>query len=609
MGTCISAPKNATFHHHRKPFKNLPKIEPGKHEHVIVLMMENRSFDTLMGYLYSSEEMQTNPNVSDFRGVSMCESEFWNPIPEYARKGNPEIPDRIHVHKGLEDIHGPDPDPGEYYPRTITQLYGVVEPEENRFADERDMKAPYNAPEGLEDKEPNMKGFVEDYINNYHSAFYGDSGSYNDIPPYETYKQIMQCFSPETVPVLSTLAREFGVCDNWFCSVPSQTFPNRSFWNACTSKGKVVNEPFWWWALNNDGETIFEQLEKGGYTWRVYYDASEILPVTLLIHFKRLIKYCHNFHSMTTFYKDLKHGTLPNYVFIEPRLIMRYNSMHPPVRWSGLLLYPSSLLSGDKLIHKVYRHVRKSKLREKTMLMIIFDENGGTYDHVPPPKTVPPDEKSKLNGEMGCTFTRLGARVPAVIVSPWVERNTICHEELEHSSFAKYMRKNFDLQHLGPLSERDAHVNSIPDSLFTRKTPRTLDDYPQTVPRREKIDLIHDIERHLMHPLGSLGHAIVFGWAHLFTKFHGDREYTEEEATEIADLLETMKKKKSRELTGHDAKNILLGVKRHMKLLSHVHYDVHDCQEHVEDSDDSAPPQRNQNDGAASESRENGSRV
>ena len=96
------------------------------------------------------------------------------------------------------------------------------------------MTAPYNAPEP--GQAPTMDGFVTDYI----STLTAELGRQ---PTYEEYSQVMTGFTPEQIPVLSGLARGFGVFDHWFCEVPSQTFTNRSFWTAATASGFVVNEP------------------------------------------------------------------------------------------------------------------------------------------------------------------------------------------------------------------------------------------------------------------------------------------------------------------------------------------------------------------------------
>lgn len=98
----------------------------------------------------------------------------------------------------------------------------------------------------------------------------------------------MTGYTPEQVPVLSGIARGFGVFDHWFCEVPSQTFMNRSFWTAATSSGFVVNSPVSNFTWHNTAETLFERLEAHGRTWKVYVQEPMALSFTGLIHMPRL---------------------------------------------------------------------------------------------------------------------------------------------------------------------------------------------------------------------------------------------------------------------------------------------------------------------------------
>ena len=122
-----------------------------------------------------------------------------------------------------------------------------------------------------------MDGFVTDYI----SDFTGEVGRQ---PTYEEYAQIMTGYTPEQVPVLNGLARGFGVFDHWFCEVPSQTVPNRSFWTAATSSGYVWNPPTSKFIKNNHAETIFNRLDSHGKTWKIYVSEPMAVSAHGLIH-------------------------------------------------------------------------------------------------------------------------------------------------------------------------------------------------------------------------------------------------------------------------------------------------------------------------------------
>ena len=122
----------------------------------------------------------------------------------------------------------------------------------------------------------------------------------------------MTGYTPEQLPVLNGIARDFGVFDHWFSEVPSQTFMNRSFWTAATSSGLVVNSPVKKWFATNDAETIFERLEANGKTWKVYVMEPMALSFAGMIHYPRLKdRLATHFVPFAEFEKDAAAGTLP----------------------------------------------------------------------------------------------------------------------------------------------------------------------------------------------------------------------------------------------------------------------------------------------------------
>ena len=205
-----------------------------------------------------------------FEGV--IGKELSNPIPEWAEHGAER---KVVPYTVATDMDAPNPDSGEEWYHTNTQLFGVLD-EHNRFKIGEEVTAPWNAPPA--GATPTMDGFVTDYI----STFTGEMGRQ---PTYEEYAQIMTGYTPEQLPVLNGIAREFGVFDHWFSEVPSQTFMNRSFWTAATSSGIVVNSPVKKWFTKNDAETIFERLEQHGKTWKIY--VMEPMPLSFhgIIHY------------------------------------------------------------------------------------------------------------------------------------------------------------------------------------------------------------------------------------------------------------------------------------------------------------------------------------
>jgi phospholipase C len=265
-------------------------------------------------------------------------------------------------------------------------LFNTID-EHNRFKIGEAVTAPWNAPP--DGATPTMDGFVTDYI----STFTGEVGRQ---PTYQEYAQIMTGYTPEQVPVLSGIAREFGVFDHWFSEVPSQTFMNRSFWTAATSSGIAVNSPVSKWRQQNDGETIFERLEQHGRTWKVYVAPPMPLSFHGIIHASRLHdRFATNFVPFSEFEQDVAAGTLPDFALIEPNMLGGHGDYHPACGRSFVghnfeigVDPPSSILAGESFLERlftIYRSARSesgSNVRNTTLL-IGWDEPGGTYDHVP----------------------------------------------------------------------------------------------------------------------------------------------------------------------------------------------------------------------------------
>ena len=446
-------------------------------DHVIVVLFENRSLDNLLGHLYGPEDAKS------FEGV--LGKDLSNPVPPWADHQPPDGSGSVRVHVG-DNMDAPNPDSGEEYAHTNTQVFGTLD-EHNRFAGGDEITAPYNAPE--EGAVPTMDGFVADYI----SFFTWEMGRQ---PTYEEYSQIMQCFTPEQVPVLNGLAREFGVFDHWFCEVPSQTFMNRSFWTAATCTplptGGTTNTPIQHWVHDNVSETIFNRLEEHGRTWKVYVEGDTGASLTGLIHWPMLHeRFATHFVPFSEFEKDAASGNLPDFAMIEPNLLVGHGDFHPAAGAAlvkGLELdvdVPSSILAGDAFLQRIFDAYKEMRSEDganvwNTTLLIGWDEPGGTYDHVPP-GPVPAPDKAAPAGQMGFRFDRSGYRVPAIVVSPWVEPGSVYNEEHRHTSLIATLVKLWDIG--GGFTERDKAAKPI-DYVFSRETPTDPDEWgvPQANP-------------------------------------------------------------------------------------------------------------------------------
>jgi phospholipase C len=456
--------------------------EPG-FDHLVVVMYENRSFDNVLGWLYKNAELKDGQK---FEGLH--QGDHSNPVP-----GTDEVI-KAHAYTGSTDaiMSSPDPDPGEEYSHVNTQLFQRVDPEGNRDLHANGLHHPYNAPGPTE--QPTMKGFVEDYIINYRHITKDKKE-----PTRKEYEIAMGSFTPEMLPVFSTLAKNFAVYDHWFSAVPSQTFCNRVFFHASTSHGYVTNQgdggySKWLDVPADESTTVFNRLEEAGLSWRVYYDAAQLVSMTGVLHAPALEPYWKtNFRVMEQFYDDVANGDLPDYTFIEPRMIYNHNDMHPPhgvlresddASGAGVVVdgAVSDARAADALLHAIYSAIRSSDTASgsnamNTMLLVTFDEHGGTYDHVPPPSAVPP--RTGDAGEMGFTFDRLGCRVPAIAISAYTAKNTIVNEQMDHGSVIATLSRRHGLK---PLTHRDKNSNDMFNAV-NLKTPRPASDWPQTMPQ------------------------------------------------------------------------------------------------------------------------------
>lgn len=426
-------------------------------DHIVVVMGENRSFDNLLGYLCDETNL---PDGQTFDGLAF--GDYFNETTDGQRVD-------AHVYEGPTDrIMGlPNSDPGQGFPHVNTQLFNHVEPQTNSELFVEHMQEPFNRPP--RDAQPEMGWFLRDYIINYERLYKGKA------PTLDEAGQIMGSFSPEMLPTLSTLAREFAVYDSWFCAVPSQTFCNRSFFHASTSHGFVTNKHgsgYDKWIDAKPAPTIFNRFEEAGLSRKIYFDKLQMVSFTGVLHAPVLQKFWNTdrFGAMDEFYADAEHGKLPEYAFIEPRMVYNHNDFHPPfgsrkesdvngeeIRDSAY----SDVRDGDALIDDIYDAIRTSATPDgsnaiNTLLLITFDEHGGCYDHVPSPKATPPDDGGA--GEMGFEFDRPGCRVPAIAVSAYTRAGTVINDEMHHGSVIATLNR---LHGVEPLTRRDATANDM----------------------------------------------------------------------------------------------------------------------------------------------------
>jgi len=496
--------------------------------HVVVLMLENRSFDNLLGYLFKHKDFKIPPGKS-FDGLQ--DQGLHNPVPARA-KGSSENPN-IKIHRA-QDMSQPFPDPGEVYQHVNTQLYNHVD-KENIAIGQAEMKTPYNIPNPLPPVKERMKGFINDYLNTLQGLWYDKLGPQNELSPrkrkkneklyakfqnpdVDQYKVIMQCFEPEQIPVLTKLATNFAVFDHWFCSVPSQTWCNRAFWHAGTSAGKVINPTdeakgesldgmASWMANVWPKSTLFDLLEDKNISHALY--ANPIFSVTHAVHgFSHNMNLVPNVFDLIEFKNDINDcgdRPFPHYSFIEPKFFGKHNDQHPSSVPHGAFANDGKTTEGtvrlgEELIRNVYDIIKNSPHRDDTLLIITHDEHGGCFDHIEPTQAVPPEKG--MAGEKGFNFDRLGIRVPMVMVSSHIQENTIVNEVHDHTSFIKTMCKKWTLD---GLTDRDkSQLTNTFENIFTP----TLRDWPE-IPAAE-IELIENTEEEYdNHPLNELQRSMM----------------------------------------------------------------------------------------------------
>lgn len=398
-------------------------------EHVFVLMLENRSFDHMLGFSAISGSDAVTGQPTRINGLTGTEFNTFNGQPYSVTRG--------------ADYRMPL-DPKHEFPDILHQLCGP-----NSTYPKAGQYPPIND-----------SGFVSSYV---------ASGGAN--APGE----VMKCYTPDQLPVLNALASEFVICDNWQSSMPGPTWPNRMFVHAASSAGldhsPTVAEIAEWEAVAGfsfaKGD-IFDRLKQTGIT-RCLYGGDDFPMVAALKGIS-----LGDIRHFSSFGNDLAQANYPyTYVFIEPN----YDALHDYK--SGNSQHPlGDITAGEALIKETYEAIRASAVWNSSVLIVVWDEHGGFYDHATPSPAIAPGDtapSAKYNNNQ-FTFAQYGARVPAVIVSPLIPKNLIDHRIYDHSSVPKFLES---LCKMAPLTARDAAAADIA-SLITLSTPRS--DTPLTLP-------------------------------------------------------------------------------------------------------------------------------
>jgi phospholipase C len=390
---------------------------------VVFLMLENRSLDNLLGWLYSWPPGHGRPPAHVYPGGSPSEYDglaagrYSNPAYTWSGtvKEYPVVP--VPTGLGSDQDRVPAYDPYEEM-KASGSWKGVL----NQLFGDQDVIPGLPVP-GL--GPARMRGFLQDYYSAYMIGWKG--------------LDIVWTYPPDQLPVINSLARKFAVSDRWFCSVPSQTNPNRAFSLCGTSLGRESNENIF--AVEQfDVPTVINYLAQAGKTWGLYFtDKWNLTGQSYTEYtFPQISSAGGEFGTIAQFLARAGNGTLPDFTYLEPAwgfgkgdMYVQGTDYHPPTH----------LLPGEKFLREVCEAVRQSPQWSETLLIVTFDEHGGTYDHVGPAwGAINPDQKI---GKDGFQFDLVGARVPTLLISPFVQPSTVFRAPngssypFDHTSFIK----------------------------------------------------------------------------------------------------------------------------------------------------------------------------
>lgn len=373
---------------------NLRKID-----HLVVLVMENRSFDHLLGYL----KLEAGRNVD---GLTSSMS---------------------NAYQG--------------------KSYSIRHLQKTAFQKNQD---PCHDGDCVTEQLSNNNG---GFVSNYAKTHVGD-------PEVDL---VMGYYNGSDLPVYDHLSRNFAICERWFSSVDGATWPNRLYAVTGRAAGSKVNKKVPIYSL----PSFIRHLENRKVSWRWY--AHDIATLRVTDEKFRVGSFKHfsyfDRHSLppgaSSFLEDAAAGKLAAVSWIDPNFVdlsvigpSGSNDDHPP----------SDVMAGQELILKLYNAVANGPKWNKTLLVVVYDEHGGFFDHVSPP---PAEDDSP-------SFRHYGVRVPAFVVSPWVERGKVSSTVFDHTSIIKTILLRFcrdannNIPDMGTRVNRATHLGS----LLTLDSPR-----------------------------------------------------------------------------------------------------------------------------------------
>jgi phospholipase C len=376
----------SSAHHLRRPdsrpFPHLPAGTPSMPEikHVVVLMMENHSFDNMLGMVPHQVRGRAAVDGLTFRGGRV-------------RNFNP----------------GPD---------------GPVRAEH--------ASSPCQPP-----RQPSQtwNASHESYAHGRNDGFVRASGPI-----------AMRFWDKRDLPFTYSLSKHFPIGNRYFCSVLAQTYPNRRFLFTGTASGLLTTNLFETEKIRPANGSIWDRLDAHHISFAVYYQnlpSWAIVPGAAAGRGNRQ-------HKFDQFYGDVAAGRLPAFTFLDPNYTTTSQEN------------PQDVQVGEDFIARVVHALMRAPTWRHTALFITYDEHGGYYDHVPPPRAIKPDKIAPIlePGDVHDGYDRYGFRVPLIVVSPWARQDYVSSVVQDHTSITAFIERKWNLP---AMTFRDANAKPMTD--------------------------------------------------------------------------------------------------------------------------------------------------
>jgi phospholipase C len=430
-------------------------------ENIVIVMMENRSFDSMFGHLneYGNRTDVEEPPA----GASN---------PTNAAGGTDGGTDAGSPDAGSTDAGASDSGVADAGP---TEGGAIDGGDAGTVATHPWTHAPL---ECFADTDHSWKGQHWAWDNGLNDGFFAENSGTMPAPMTgngSDGERAMWFYDQTDLPFEYQLANTFAIADHYFCSLLGPTGPNRMYLVAGTSMGLTDNSIPGNVSPNIvDNVVVPDELEQRHVTWKLYSDGTPSLAIVLTVGIVTRYPERTRF-AFSDFLKDAQNGTLPQVSWVDPKVgtadgTVGNNDDHPP----------GDVQIGSQFLNQVYRAITTSPQWAHTALFITWDENGGEYDHVPPPPACAPDTTAPiLNGtDVGIPgdFTRYGFRVPLLVVSPYAKKAFASHKVYDHASIARFIEAKFKIP---ALTARDANADALTD-LFDFTTPALLT--PPSIP-------------------------------------------------------------------------------------------------------------------------------